>query len=55
MAAIVIRCERCARGRVMFNGEELVCVQCGCHPPESDRRATAALERTASRPEASIP
>lgn len=24
-----MRCQRCARGRVMFDGEDLSCVQCG--------------------------
>ncbi|HRC62639.1 MAG TPA: hypothetical protein PLX85_05390 [Dehalococcoidia bacterium] len=29
MISSVTQCRRCARGRVMFDGEDLCCVQCG--------------------------
>ena len=38
-------CEHCLPGRVMFNGEELACVQCGWRPP-NEERLVARRERT---------
>ncbi|MGE0228805.1 MAG: hypothetical protein AB7I38_14780 [Dehalococcoidia bacterium] len=29
----LMACGRCARGRVMFDGEDLSCVQCGWRSP----------------------
>ena len=43
--ANVIPCERCLRGRVMFNGEELACIQCGWRP-RNEERLLARRERT---------